>query len=313
MKYFTAIFLAGFLVVSSVSAQSTDSAKPLDSARQSQPAKTEGVLQKVRSQLQGGVKADTQGEVKALQEGVRKEIENAQVLQKEAQEEIKNQIQAERRVMLGSTTLPIAKERIELFFANREKLQQQISEQREAFKNTITDLREGAQEQIAAKKIELREKLSGIKDEAKRNAAQGVFEKLNGLKEKRIGVFEKAITQIEEVLGRIVSRSEKVAAGGGDIKSVSAAVETAKKSIAEARAFVELGAAEVYTVATTTEANLKSDFTKVRNEFGDDMKKVEEKVKAARDAVHAAATALAKIPNADQYEVESSTTSTQEQ
>jgi len=115
----------------------------------------------------------------------------------------------------------------------------------------------------------------------------------------------KAVDQIESVLSRILSRSEKAIANNENVSSVTTASEVAKTAIAAARTAIQEQTAKVYSVEATTEEALKTDLGRVRDMLRSDLEAVKSKVKAARDAVQSAAVSLAQIPKVDELEVSS--------
>ena len=157
--------------------------------------------------------------------------------------------------------------------------------------------------------------LERFRDERKR---QIVLRLANGLEEvnrRMIERFTENIDHIEDVLERVSSRADKAAAHGVDIAAVRSAIVSAESAIAAARAAITVQAGKTYPVNLTDESTARADVAAAKQALESDLKAVRALVQTARDAVHAAAVALAGIPRVDDYEVEpptptSTTTST---
>lgn len=237
-------------------------------------------------------------------------IEGIKDIREKAKDEIKgikNDIKTEGRALIGSSTV-FSAEQIQAFKERREVVQKEIKTRSEALKQTVEKQREATKKKIETLKTELEKKLRVVKDEQKRTIVGDIFEQLNEIKDRRVDNFSKAVDQLESVAGNILSRAEKASANGKDISSVTSAIEAAEKAVSETKSLIEKEAGKTYSVSVGSEATLRSDMTKAREELRSDLEKIQESVKTARDAVQKAAVTLAQIPNINQLEVASSTT-----
>jgi hypothetical protein len=222
-------------------------------------------------------------------------------------------------VALSQTTTPRLLERIretprisvQEFQQNRVEVQRQIEQNRIEFRNQIQNKREEMKTKIDALKEKLRERLRERIGERKRAIVEKIYDRINVLNERMTDHYMDVLDHLEKVLERIESRTAKAKLNGRDVTSVESAIEKAHQAINTAREAVKAQAEKVYQPPEiTTEANLKLDVGKLRQQLHDDLRAVEKLVKDARDAVRQAAVALAQIPKVDELEVPTTTETT---
>lgn len=182
----------------------------------------------------------------------------------------------------------------------REKLKKELEQKKEEFKKSIDATKAEIKEKVEAKRAELKERLAKIKDERKKEIVERIAKQLNELNERTLNHFSNVLEKLDAVLLRISSRADKVESRGLDVKTVRAAISEAKNAIAASRAAITAQSAKVYTVTISTEDTLKIDVGKARQMLHDDLAKVRETVKAAREAVRKALVILAQIPKVDE-------------
>jgi len=182
----------------------------------------------------------------------------------------------------------------------RAELRMQMQEKREEFKKTIEAKREELKNEIEAGKEALKIRLKAIKDERKKLAVERIDDGLVKMNARMTAHFTDVLDKLADVLGRIVSRTDKAADGGLDVSAVRTAVTEAESAIANARSAVAEQAGKTYSITVTTEDALRADVGGARKALHDDLKKVQDAVKAAREKVRKAATTLAQIPGVDQ-------------
>jgi hypothetical protein len=202
----------------------------------------------------------------------------------------------------------LGKEAIQQFQKQRAEAQQQIQQKREEVKNTIEVKRAELKTTIEQKKQELETKLKTVRDEAKKQAVGRIFANLNALNEKTTNHLLNVVDQIESVLDRVKSRTDKAEANSLNVSSVRTVIAAATISIGTARTAIQQQAGKSYSVAVTDEATLRQAGQTAREQLRSDLKAAEASVKAARDAVRVAAVALAQIPRVNEAEVEKSET-----
>ena len=222
-------------------------------------------------------------------------------------------------VALSQTTTPRLLERIrerprisvQEFQQNRAEVQRLIEQNRIEFRNQVQNKREEMKTKIDALKEKLRERLRERISERKRAIVERIYDRINALNERMTNHYMDVLDHLEKVLEKIESRTAKAKLNGKDVRRVEEAIQKAHEAIEKAREAVKAQAEKVYQPPQiTTEANLKLDVGKLRQQLHDDLKAVEKLVKDARDAVRQAAVALAQIPKVDELEVPTTTETT---
>lgn len=199
---------------------------------------------------------------------------------------------------------------IQAMQARREALQQQFQVQNEELKKTIEAKREEIKNRVEARRAELETKIQGIKDVQKKALATRIDANLKDFNSRLLERFAANLDQMSAVLVNITSRTDKADARGLNVSSVRTAIAAAQTAISNARTAISAQAGKTYVptvAATSTDSMLKSAFVTVRDSLRQDLKVVEKAVKDARDAVHAAAVALAQIPRINETDVTTST------
>jgi DNA repair exonuclease SbcCD ATPase subunit len=251
--------------------------------------------------------------LKRLREEKKDILENLREKEKDAREnlreEAKNILEDAKEARITMSAKQLAPEELKAFQEKREQVKTEFEAKREEFKKALETKREEAKQEMETKREEFKKKLEIVKDEKKKQIAEKLFGDINSLNEKAVANLKKAVDQIETVLNRILSRSEKAAANGADVAAVSSASGTAKTAIQEARAAIGIQAGKIYSAAVSSEDTLRSGLASARDQMKQDIEAVKSKVKAARDTVQTTATTLAQIPKVDEMEVATSTES----
>lgn len=178
--------------------------------------------------------------------------------------------------------------------AARAAMRAEIEKRRDEFKSMMQEQRAKTKIRIEEKQKTMREKLQTIKEENKKRIVENIDKRMDALNEQRTTQFQNALDQMDAVLGRIAERVDRAETQGKGVASARSAIVTAKNAIASARSAVAVQAGKTYVITITTDAKLKDDVTKARTMLNTDLKTVFASVKDARDAVHAAAVALAQ-------------------
>ncbi|GEM_PF-3463964 len=279
--YYAAAVAVTMFVATSAMAQQPGAAAsaptaPVKAVREASQQAREAVKEKVQATREAA-RTEVKKEVTAVREGA-----------KEMREGLKKEAGDKREAL---------REEVK---AAGEKARGMVKEKREALKDEIEKEREAVKGKIEANRKALKVKLKTIKDESKRGVVETLSGKFDALNAERVRHFGEALDKLGLVLGRINDRAAKAKTGGKDVAAVETAAAAAQKAIDDARTAVTAQAGKVYKVTVTTEAKLKDDLKKVRDLYQADIKAVEEKVKAAREAVHTVATTLAGIPGIEE-------------
>ncbi len=182
----------------------------------------------------------------------------------------------------------------------RQQALQDLQQKKIQFTQELQNARQAAQIKISEKKTELKAEIAKIKDAKKQEILSRVYDSLNELNKRTTDQLQKALNQIADVLDRVKSRTDKAEAAGKDVSAVRTAITNAENAIATARTGVTAQAGKVYTFQVGTDATLKTGVGKARQALYADLAKARDLVKAARDAVHAAAVELGKIRGVDE-------------
>lgn len=187
-----------------------------------------------------------------------------------------------------------------------QELRQRNQVAREEFRKRVGEERKELRERIQTKRQELKKKLEKIRDERKRKIVERIDKQLDELNERRLNHFSAVLDKLEKVLERIGSRADK-ASERGDVSAVRKAIEEASLAIATSRSAIVAQSGKTYTLAINSEEGLRVDVGRSRQALYRDLKAVFDVVKAAREAVHKAATTLAKIPRVNEEPTATST------
>ncbi|KKR89118.1 MAG: hypothetical protein UU85_C0003G0035 [Candidatus Wolfebacteria bacterium GW2011_GWA2_42_10] len=225
---------------------------------------------------------------------------------RDIQQDFRQNIEEVRQNLKGEIS-QLREGALEEFKEKRLEAKNLIEQKREEFKNTIEEKRAQLQSQIQKNREDLKNRLIKIKDERKKQTVERINNQINELNERRLDHFSDVLEKLEKVLDRIGSRADKAEAHGLDISAVRTAITEANNVIAASRAAIAAQAGKTYTIIISTEAALRTDVGKTRQVLHDDLTKVQETVKAAREAVKKAAVTLAQIPRVDELEVATST------
>lgn len=218
-----------------------------------------------------------------------------------------------------STTSTLLQQNI---LRSREQLKKEFEEKRAEIKNTMEQRRTEFQKNIEAKRVELKTRIEAkrqelktrllkIEDERKREVVEKIDTQLDELNKRLLDHYSDVFGKIENILDNIDTRTTKAETNGRDVSAVRTAIAAAESAISASRTAIQAQAGKIYKITISTENALKADVGKTRQTLHNDLVKVRETVKAAREAVRKAAVTLAQIPRVDELEVETQATSTQ--
>ncbi len=202
--------------------------------------------------------------------------------------EIRSQVKTEIKSLRDAT-----REEID---ARKEEFRALQEQRKEEFKTRLEEAKTKARQEVDAKREELKNRLQDIRDEQKKKRVEKLEKELNELNERMTNHFSEVLNKLDKVLVNIKSRTDKAEAKGLDVSSVRTMIKSDEEAIAAARAAVAAQAGKTYTPQITgVEGKLKVEVGQARQTLHRDLAAVREKVKAAREAVRKAATALSQI------------------
>jgi hypothetical protein len=184
----------------------------------------------------------------------------------------------------------------------REKIsvkRDEIQKVREENKEKIGDAREEIKKNREQGKKDLKAKLAKVKDTKKREAVERINDNIAKLNDQRTDHYVDVLSKVSDLLNKVEERSNRAAAKGVDVTTTKTAIASARQSITDATASVKTQSEKVYTLAVTDEATLKQKVGEVRKQLQDDLSKLHDVVKSAKEAVRKAATTLAKTPRVE--------------
>ncbi len=216
----------------------------------------------------------------------------------------------------GSTGIPAdspvnnvknAKEKLE---QARELLKERASQQLDKIKK----LRDNAQENMKERVQKAKEKIDQVKDARKKEAANKIIEQLKHTNQVWTDHFTNVLNQLDAVLQKIQTRTDKAVANGKDMSVVNTAITSAKTAVEAARTAVAIQAAKIYAVdttlivatsptSTTNEQNqllrgLRDQFKIQKDQLKTDLNNIRDGVvKDARTSVHNIVQTLSDIPD----------------
>lgn len=138
---------------------------------------------------------------------------------------------------------------------------------------------------VSARREEMRTRLQAVRDEKKLQLLERIEEKFAQINRRRTDHFLKVLDRLREILAKIQSRADRAEANGKNVSGVDAAIAKATAAIDAAEAAVNTQAENVYEITVSQEST-------VRNDVGVLMKKLQEDLRATRDWVQKARTAV---------------------
>lgn len=177
----------------------------------------------------------------------------------------------------------------------RKALMEEMKSDRENFKERMETLREEMKEKMQQQKDEFKTELQQIKDSRKRTTAERVDQTIAKINEKRTTAMTEKVDKLDEILARLVEKTNVAKENGQDTSEVDEAILTAQTAIEEARTAIEDQADNVYTAEVTSDAALGSSFRTVFSQLVNDLKTTYGTLKTAKESVREVARALAKV------------------
>jgi hypothetical protein len=154
--------------------------------------------------------------------------------------------------------------------------------------------------EMAAKREEFKTKLQTIKDVNKQKLVENIDQRISFLNTNWVNLWNAALTRLTEILAKIESRSNELAATGKDTRDLNNAIAVAKTAINNAQNLVTDQSGKSYVINITNETSLHEDVKSQMSKFKTDSLEIRKSIQAAREAVHKAFQALVALrPNKD--------------
>lgn len=186
-----------------------------------------------------------------------------------------------------------------------EKNKEEIKLKREAFKETLQTEREERKTKIEEmrktfkeKRDDFKEKIKTIKDERKKQLTEKIDNRMSTVNKNQTSRMTGALGRLTEHINKLEERVIKAKENGVDVSAVEVLILTAKTAISDALAVVEKQVVNDYAFTITDEENLGQSIKASYDVLSNDLKKAQESLVKAKEAVVAAfkvAGALEKI------------------
>ena len=174
---------------------------------------------------------------------------------------------------------------------------------RQETRENIERIREENRGLIEQRRLTLKEQLGVLQDQRKAPIVERIYGNLNRLNDQIVTRLLAKIDQIETVLERVKSRTDKAQEAGLDVSGVSEAIAVAEEAIEKARTTAETQAGKIYEIVISDEANLRTDVKPGRDQLQSDLEVLRQQVVLAREAVREAITTLAQVRGIESLEI----------
>jgi len=179
----------------------------------------------------------------------------------------------------------------------------QVRQERQETRENIERIREENRGLIEQRRLALKEQLRLLEDQRKVPIVERIYNNLNRLNDQIVTQLLAKIDQIEEVLERVKSRTDKAQEADLDVSGVREAIAVAEAAIKKARTTAETQAGKIYEIVISDEANLRTDVKPGRDQLQSDLEALRQQVVLAREAVREAITALAQVRGIESLEI----------
>ena len=205
-----------------------------------------------------------------------------------AREEVREEIRMEEGESLKETRVESVK---------------QVRQERQETRENIERIREENRGLIEQRRLALKEQLRLLEDQRKAPIVERIYDNLNRLNDQIVTQLLAKIDQIEEVLERVKSRTDKAQEAGLGVGGVREAIVVAEEAIEKTRTTAETQAGKIYEITISNEANLRTDIKPVRDQLQSDLEALRQQVVLAREAVREAITTLAQVRGIESLEI----------
>lgn len=285
--------------------------KILPAPRQKVKDAVEAERGEIRAEVKN-IRQDAATGVKEAAEAARTDVQILRQSVKNAAEEARQQVRESVKTLREEGSA--AREEIQkAALQKREALRQELEEKatavkaaievrREEFKTEVAARKEEVKEKIAEKKADLTARLQTIRDEKKKEVVLKVDENLDKINARQVESFSGTLNKLEDILQKVITRTDKAEAAGRDVQVVRNVVSNAQALLSSVRDRVAAQAAKTYPIEVTTEVTLRAAVESARQTLKNDLTAVRDSIKTVHEAVRSAVTALAKVQSVNSLE-----------
>lgn len=162
----------------------------------------------------------------------------------------------------------------------------------EDFEKKVLQIRQQTQINSKVKEANFKKALRNNKSLTKIEAAEKITTNFKDINTMRTDQMARVITQLEEVLIKIKTRRDTVAAAGTEMTTIDASIASAEAALTSVKTMVTAQAQKDYIPAATDEAYLKYSLGTTMKQLQSDLQAVHKALMDAKQALYAAATAL---------------------
>jgi hypothetical protein len=296
-KKYTPILLLGFVFNSAV--VNAEELKQADDSNT--PTYKEQATTEYKNQTEDKIIQDRQNQMnqKAEDQRIKMEERKADLNKKTEDRKIKIEEKRiemdkkleDRKIKIGE----IASDRRNQIDTRKEDAIKKAIENRKQFEEKKEAIKQESKSRSEEARESLKKTLDLIKDEKKKASVENIANIIGNANKNTSTRFSNNVNSIENVLISIKSRSSKLQEAGADVSELSLEITKTEELISEARKAIADQSAKVYTIDSTDPTKIKETMKSVRDTFNSDIKKVQEKIKIARDGVKKNADTLKKI------------------
>lgn len=225
----------------------------------------------------------------------------------EVKREIKERVDEETKKMnerireelkkVNEEKLRMQKQALELK-ENRDQVLKEMKLKKSSFEAELEKKRREMKEEFESEREEFKEKLEALKSEKKKEVVEKLDANLAAINTRQTNHLSEVLTKLNGILDRFEEILQKAKDNGKDTSPADTAIAEAAAAIEAAQAAVAEQAGKDYVITINTEENLKINVGETNNQLRSDIKSVQQKVLAAKDAVKKVARAMHELRKA---------------
>jgi len=162
-------------------------------------------------------------------------------------------------------------------------------------RESIKALRQEQKEEIAQRREAFKEQVTKIKDEAKKEIVERIYNKIADINTKQTEQMNTVLQRLTVILTHIEERTQIAETNGENTTAVKAAITSAKSALTTAQSKIDEQAAKTYTATITTDNALRNVIGNMVVRFRTDMTNTRKYVLDARESVVQARRELMKL------------------
>lgn len=186
---------------------------------------------------------------------------------------------------------------------------QQIIQRNQGLQRNNQQIRQNFIQSIQAKRVEaikmavekrrvFKAQLSALKDQRKKTVVENIDNKISFFNQNHVEKMVNALDSLQQILDKISSQSSQLKAKSINTATLDTSVANAQNAIASAKTQVLNQASKEYVATISGETKLKAEVGVTVSQFRLDLQTANKSIIEAKQAVHNAASELAKLVSA---------------